>query len=142
MREKSEAFDPDQDPKIDLIPSLAAITAQGLDPKNLTVAIKIDPKKRQPLTDRHSIVVTDSEKTANWTVPSLRELFRGGRLPPADMDHYPEEYAPCFFFIENYFLGICNALGDRTDQEMEEIYSALRGRPDGRSLGLTHDLMW
>jgi hypothetical protein len=33
-------------------------------------------------------------------------------------------------------------MGDRTDQEMEEIYSALRRRPDGRSLNVVHDLLW
>ncbi len=58
------------------------------------------------------------------------------------MDHYPPEYAPHFFFIENQLLTVCDAMGDRTDQEMEEIYSALRRRPDGRSLGVLHDLVW
>ena len=39
-------------------------------------------------------------------------------------------------------LTLCDAMGDRTDQEMEEVYSALRRRPDGRSLGLAHDFLW
>ena len=41
-----------------------------------------------------------------------------------------------------YQLALCDASKDRTDQEMEDIYSALRRRPDGRSLGAIHDFMW
>jgi hypothetical protein len=58
------------------------------------------------------------------------------------MDHYPEEYSPHFYFIEHHVLALCDAMGDRTDQEMEEIYSMLRRRPDGRSLGAVHDVVW
>ena len=58
------------------------------------------------------------------------------------MDHYPEEYCPHFYFIENHVLTVCSAKGDRTDQELEEIYSMLRRRPDGRSLGAVHDFLW
>jgi hypothetical protein len=75
-------------------------------------------------------------------VPTLRELFRGNRAPPPDMDHYPPEYTPLFYFIETHFLTLCDARGDRTDQEMEEIYFMLRRRPEGRSLGASHDFMW
>jgi hypothetical protein len=52
------------------------------------------------------------------------------------------EYAPHFFFIEKHVLSICDVIGDRTDQEMEEIYSMFRRRPDGRSLGAVHDFFW
>jgi len=37
---------------------------------------------------------------------------------------------------------VCDAQGDATDQELESISSALRRRPDGRSLGATHDFLW
>ena len=33
-------------------------------------------------------------------------------------------------------------MGDRSDQELEEVYSMLRRRPDGRSLGAVHDFLW
>ena len=39
-------------------------------------------------------------------------------------------------------LTVCDAQGDRTDQELEEIYSMLRRRADGRSLGPMHDFLW
>ncbi len=35
-----------------------------------------------------------------------------------------------------------NAFGDRRDAELRDIYSALRRRPDGRSLGFVHDYIW
>jgi hypothetical protein len=76
--------------------------------------------------------------TAKTLLPglcSLAKLFRGNRTPPPDMDHYPEEYVPYFHLIENHVLTICEAMVDRTDQKMEDIYTALLKRPDGRSLG-------
>jgi len=79
--------------------------------------------------DRHAVPLTNGEEILVWQVPTLRELLRGNRAPPADMDHYPPEYTPLFYFIETHFLTLCGARGDRTDQEMEEIYSMLRRRP-------------
>ena len=127
----------------DLIPSLRAVVeAEGLNPDKLTVALEADDHRNIRVLDKHSVPVIDGDKMAVWAVPTLAELFRGSRTPPADMDHYPEEYAPHFFFIENHVLTVCEAKGDRTDQEMEEIYSMLRRRPDGRSLGAVHDFLW
>jgi hypothetical protein len=127
----------------DLFPSLRALVeTAGLNPDKLIVALETDDRRNIRVLDKHSVPVTDGEKMAGWQVPALGELFRGSRTPPPDMDHYPEEYAPHFFFIENHVLTICEAKGDRTDQEMEEIYSMLRRRPDGRSLGAIHDFLW
>jgi len=39
-------------------------------------------------------------------------------------------------------LSLCSARGNLTDQQTEEIYSMLRRRPDGRSLGVEHDFVW
>jgi hypothetical protein len=128
---------------IDLAPSLRSLVeSEGLNPDKLTVALNADDRGNIRVQDKHSVPVTDGEKVAQWQVPTLSELFRGSQTPPADMDHYPEEYTPHFFFIESHVLGICEAKGDRTDQEMEEIYSMLRRRPDGRSLGAVHDFLW
>jgi hypothetical protein len=127
----------------DLVPALRQVVeAGGLNPDKLIVALEADDRRYIRVLDRHSVPLCDGEKIVRWPVPALAELFRGSRTPPPDMDHYPEEYTPHFFFIENHVLTVCEANGDRTDQEMEEIYSMLRRRPDGRSLGAVHDFLW
>ena len=127
----------------DLVPTLRELVkAEGLNPDKLTVPLEADDRRNIRVLDRHSVPVHDGTKLVQWQVPALSELFRGSRTPPPDMDHYPEEYTPHFFYIENHVLTVCEAKGDRTDQEMEEIYSMLRRRPDGRSLGAVHDFLW
>jgi hypothetical protein len=127
----------------DPIPSLQALVAtHGLNPRKLTVALMADEQGNIRVCQKHSIPVTDGAKTVQWEVPSLAELFRGNAIPPNDINHYPPDYFPHFFFVEKHFLALCDASKDRTDQEMEDVYSALRRRPDGRSLGAVHDLMW
>jgi hypothetical protein len=130
-------------PAVDLAPSLReAVRVAALNPEKLSVAFEADGRNHIRILDKHTVQVADGRKAAAWAVPSLRELFRGDRPPPPDMDQYPPEYTPHFFFIENQVLTLCYAMGDRTDQEMEEIYTAIRRRPDGRSLSVTHDLLW
>jgi hypothetical protein len=127
----------------DLVPALRQLVeAGGLNPDKLSVALETDNHRNIRVVDKHSVPVTDGEKMVGWQVPTLAGLFRGSRTPPSDMDHYPQGYTPHFFFIENHVLTLCGAKGDRTDQEMEEIYSMLRRRPDGRSLGAAHDFLW
>ncbi len=133
----------DADSPLDLIPSLHDLIAtEGLDSSRLSVAIEASDDRRIRVRDRHSIPVTDKKKLAFWPVAALRELFRGNATPPADIAHYPPEYCGHFFFIESHVLSVCDVIGDRTDQEMEEIYRALRRRPEGRSLGPMHDFVW
>jgi hypothetical protein len=130
-------------PLVDLVPSLCTMLAsEGLDAGNLSVALETDDRGHIRVVDRHSVPVSDGKKLVFWPVASLRELCRGNRPAPADMDHYPPEYCAHFYFIENHLITACDAQGDRTDQELEEIYSTLRRRPDGRSLGTTHDFLW
>jgi hypothetical protein len=127
----------------DPVPSLQALVAtHELNPRKLAVAFEADGRGSVRVCQKHSIPVTDGAKIVPWEVPALAELFRGNGVPPEDIEHYPEAYDPHFFFIEEQFLTLCDCSKDRTDQEMEEIYSALRRRPDGRSLGATHDFMW
>ena len=127
----------------DLFPTLRTLVeSEGLDAERLSVALEASDQGNIRVQDKHSVPVYDGKKMARWQVPALGELFRGSRTPPPDMDHYPAEYAPHFYFIENHVLTVCAAKGDRTDQEMEEIYSMLRRRPDGRSLGVVHDFLW
>ncbi len=126
-----------------LVPSLEEVVrVHGTDPRKLTVSLEADSHKHDRLRDKHKVCLWDGQKMTAWNVASLRELFRGDRKPPADMDHYPEAYREHFFFIETQLLTLCDAMGDRTDQELEEIYAALRRRPDGRSLGVAHDFLW
>ena len=127
----------------DLFPTLQRLVeTEGLDSEHLSLPLGADDRGNIRVQDKHSIPVFDGKKMAHWQVPALAELFRGSRTPPPDMDHYPEEYCPHFFFLEDHVLTVCAAKGDRTDQEMEEIYSMLRRRPDGRSLGAVHDFLW
>jgi hypothetical protein len=127
----------------DFAPDLRTLVeAKGLNPEKLCVALETDDHHNIRVLDKHSVPVSDGQKMAYWPVPTLTGLCRGNRAPPPDMDHYPKEHAPCFFLIESHVLTVCQALGDRTDQELEEIYSMLRRRPDGRSLGVVHDFLW
>jgi len=138
-----QAADDSLSPATNLAPTLRALVeAEGLEPERLSVALEASDQGNIRVQDKHSVLVSDGKKMARWQVPALGELFRGSRTPPPDMDHYPEEYALHFYFIENHVLTVCAAKGDRTDQEMEEIYSTLRRRPDGRSLGAVHDFLW
>ena len=128
---------------IDLFPSLRSLVeADGLDAAKLSIAVEKVGERGVRFTDKHLVLVTDSEKVVNWPIASLAELFRGDKLPPPNINHYPEEYVPYFFFVERQFMMLNDIMGDRTDREMEEVYSALRRRPDGRSLGVTHDFIW
>jgi hypothetical protein len=134
---------------LDLVPSLKELVEKsGLDPWNLSVAVQMSPEGRICLSDRKSVRVFDGKRMAHWSVPSLRELWRGKQLPPVDMDRYPEDYCGYFYFLEKHLLNLSDARsangtqGDLTDQEVEGGYSALRRRPDGRSLGSTHDFLW
>jgi len=114
----------------------------------LSVAVQMSPEGRIRLSDRKSVRVFDGERLAHWSVPSLRELWRGKQLPPVKLDRYPRDYCGYFYFLEKHLLNLSDArsandtLGDLTDQEIEDVYSALRRRPDGRSLGSTHDFLW
>ncbi len=134
----------DDGASIDPVPSLRELVEkEGLDVRRLTVAAAADEQHRIRVKDKHSIFLTDGKTSAVWEVRSLRELFRGDKAPPPDMDQYPPEYARCFFSIEKHVLTACDLEGDRTDQEMEPIYSALRRRPDGKThLGPLHDFLW
>ena len=130
---------------VELLPSLRAVVeAGGLDAQNLKVGLVADNQGQVTMSDKHSVPLSDGDKVAWWPVSSLRELVRGHTAPPppAQMNRYPPEYCTCFYFVESHTLLLCDATTDRTDQEMEQVYATLRRRPDGRSLGLTHDFLW
>ncbi|MBM3836910.1 MAG: hypothetical protein FJ398_02910 [Verrucomicrobia bacterium] len=138
--------DDELEPAVELIPSLQELViAQGLKAEKLQLALEVNEGQKQVrVLDRRSVPLYDGEKAVFWEAPPLREMFRGGRQPPPDseMNRYPPEYSLYFYLIENHVLLLSDQIGDRTDQELEEVYSLLRRRPDGKSLGTVHDALW
>jgi hypothetical protein len=132
----------------EFVPSLRREFEQVLpDPKRiLLVAVPVEkPGANRPpvpaLRDRGLLSLTDGKSVWSWETNSLRALFRGDKQPPVLGDH-PEVYNECFMLMELHVLEVSKFFGDQRDAEMREIYSALRRRPDGRSLGFVHDYMW
>jgi hypothetical protein len=132
----------------DFAPSLREeFDAQPLDLKKIIlVAIPVkDPAEHQgfvpALKDRRELSLTDGKNVCFWETDSLRALFRGSRQPPV-LGDYPEAYEDSFTLLDLHALEIAKFSGDWRDAEMLEIFSTLRRRPDGRSLGLVHDYMW
>ena len=83
---------------VDLLVSLgAAVKDARLDPEKLTVALPSGRPGQVEVGDRHSILVYDGTNFATWLVPSLRDLLRGDRQQPADMDHYPKDVLTFIF---------------------------------------------
>ena len=118
-----------------------------VDPRRMVLAaIRVkDSNIHRPLVradaDRSSISISDGKQAWIWETTSLRALFRGARQPPV-LGAYPEAYNDSFSLLDMHALEISKWFGDRRDAEMKEIYSMLRRRPDGRSLGFVHDYMW
>ena len=132
----------------DFVPSLRqAMEKQPLDlTKVIRVAVPMagaeDEEPRVPeMIDRTCLFLTAGGEVCPWETDSLRALFRSDRQPPVLGDH-PQAYEESFITFDLHALEISQIIGDRRDEEMREIYSALRRRPDGRSLGFVHDYMW
>lgn len=130
------------------VPGLRQVFEQPpLDPRKIiSVAIPIkNPEEHRGLVpaapDRRLLSLTNGKDFWFWETSSLRALFRGDKQPPV-LGDYPEAYNDSFMLLDLHALEISKFFGDRRDAEMREIYSALRRRPDGRSLGFVHDYMW
>lgn len=102
---------------------------------------KPQPPFEPPAFDRKILWITARDKMCSWQADSLRALFRGDRQPP-HLGDYPEAYSEAFMILDMHALEFSRLFGDRRDAEMLEIYSNLRRRPDGRSLGPAHNYMW
>ncbi len=132
----------------DFVPGLRqAVEKEAFDLKKMIrVALPVK-NPHQParavvdLKDRREIWLTDGEKGCLWKTDSLRALFRGDKRPPV-LGDYPEAYNEVFMMLDLHVLELSRFIGDRRDAEMLEIYSCLRRRPDGKSMGLAHDYMW
>jgi hypothetical protein len=130
----------------DFVPGLRqAVEEEAFDLKKMIrVALPIkDPHEQAKvdLKDRREIWLTDGKKSCLWETDSLRALFRGDKRPPV-LGDYPEAYNEVFALLDMHVLELSRFIGDRLDAEMLEIYSCLRRRPDGKSMGLAHDYMW
>ena len=86
------------------------------------------------MEDRSLISITDGKNFWFWEVDSLQSLYRGDKQTPV-LGDYPEAYNDSFILFDLHVLEISKFFGDRRDAEMKEIFSTLRRRPDGRSLG-------
>lgn len=133
----------------DFVPSLReALADQSLDLDDFMLLAAVptadgnpdDPPQPVEL-DRRLIHLVVGDNLCEWDVDSLRSLFRGDRKPPT-LGDYPDAYNEEFLILEMHLLQISDIFGDRRDDEMREIYSLLRRRPDGKSIGFVHNYMW
>ncbi len=131
---------------LDPVPSLrAAARRAGVRPRELVLCMPAPGEDETGPRDRARIVVGQLQRHAVWTVPALSALFRGTRQPPPDseMERYPERYVPFLYGIEGPVGRHCATAGlEPTDGEFIELYASLRRRPDARSTGPLHDLLW
>ncbi len=112
----------------------------------LRLAVPIDTgeteRPRLPAhMDRHRAVLTDGTNTWAWEIESLAGLFRGTKQPP-ELGNPPQAYEHCLMVLDLHALELSKIFGARRDAEMKEVYSMLRRRPDGKSLGFVHDYLW
>jgi len=134
------------DPAMDPVASLQkALEDHKLATSRLTIAWEQDLSGVPVIKNRREILLCDGEKIAPWVISFLQELFRSAGLPPAveDMERYPKKYIPFFYLIEGTVVQACDAgRWNLTDDEFVRIYSEMRRRPEGQSLGFVHDAVY
>jgi len=121
-----------------------AAEAGGVDVARLRLSLPLGEGDTTLRIPRHEIWVSDGEGHALWRVEALRPLCRGDRQPPPDvaMERYPPKYVLFFAGIEHSVLLFCALTRQPTDAECLDLYAQMRRRPDGRSLGPLHDVIW
>ncbi len=134
--------------KDDLFPSLLDLVRNNLtefpnmDFSKLSLAIYADAQDRLFIPRREDIAVVYEDKSFEWHNDSIRALFRGNHIPP-DLKEYPPEYDFFFYRIESQIILLSEHLEhELCDVDFEEIFSAMRRRPDGRRINLMHDVVW
>lgn len=129
------------------MPSLRqALETAPFDPdKVLLLAVPVDPdaqrRKLPAQMNRHCAMLNDGRNAWEWQIDSMAGLFRGTNQPPV-LGDYPQAYDTSFMLLDMHALELSKIYGARRDTEMKEVYSMLRRRPDGKSLGFVHDYMW
>jgi len=143
---KNERMEGASETGFDLVESLQqAADRGGLKPDDLFLRILFSSGEEAHREDRADVLLGKGDRLAEWRVESLRALFRGDRQPPPDseMAHYPEAYIPFFYRVEYNVYQYCLTMElSPTDADLLEIYSQMRRRPDGKSLGPLHDVVW
>ena len=145
FKKRSERSDVDALDAVHPVASLRLAAEEGgVDVAQLRLSIPLGEGDTALRSNRHEIGVSDGVGQALWRVEALRPLFRGDRQPPPDvaMERYPEEYVLFFAGIEHSVLLFCTLTRHPTDAECLELYAQMRRRPDGRSLGPLHDVIW
>ncbi len=138
-----ELFDP-----VELHPNLRQ--AFGSNPPDFKVmphvAVPVvDPKAARLEIPKHfhrsDIFLFWGDSSHTWHVDSLKSLLRGDKVPP-ELGAHPKAYNACFALFDLHIVELANLFGEPRDEELREIVSTLRRRPDGKSLGFTHDYLW
>lgn len=129
------------------VPELMALLEKDkIDPGELSVGFPVCDDGEIVFEDRTKIILHDRKnRHVEWRVDSLRALFRGTKTPPPDheMAHYPDEYVGFFYGIERYVHSACSIRNPYPfDEQFVEVYSMMRRRPDSKSTGLIHDVVW
>ena len=123
----------------------SVVERERLKLSSLEAALQVDESTGAlAMEGRRPVFLFDGTRLASWEVDSLQSLFRGDEPAPKEvLSAYPLEFNHLFFEIERNLPLIVSESGrSPTDGEFLEIYSALRRRPDGRSLGALHDYVW
>ena len=113
------------------------------DLKQLNLLLPVDAK---PFDRTHIAYALNksTEKVCELNVPSLRSLFRGNGELVIDRSDFKEEYIPFFHPIESTLVAVGQRLPESmiADDKFIEAFSAVRRRPDGKSAGYIHDVIW
>ncbi|MBM4144563.1 MAG: hypothetical protein FJ225_13390 [Lentisphaerae bacterium] len=144
-RRKEKSVDLERLDAVEPVEALRALAREnGLDIQKLKLSIPLGKGGTEFRIQRNELWVNDHAGNALWRVDALRPLFRGNRQPPSDeeMGHYPPEYVMFFYGIESNVRLFCALTRPPTDAEFLDLYTQMRRRPDGRSLGPLHDVIW
>jgi hypothetical protein len=145
FKKRRERSDMDALDAVQPVESLRHAAAEGgIDVARLRLSIPLGDGDTALRSTRNEVWVRDGGRHALWRVDALRPLFRGDRQPPPDaaMERYPPEYVLFFAGIEHSVLLFCALTRQPTDAEFLDLYALMRRRPDGRSLGPLHDVIW
>jgi hypothetical protein len=95
--------------------------------------------------DRQTLRLSDtSDKEIIWQMPEMEKLWRGTQKFPLNAlkGEPPEDYLPIFHFIEKNIFRLASAAEGWRDTQFQEAFSAVRRRPQGKTLGACHDAVW
>jgi len=136
-------FNTKKEDGISFIPSFQKIVKEKhLNVSKINISIPANKQSEPHIENRYCLYLNDGKHVEEWHIDSLREMFRGEKHPPKNMDHYPEEYCGMFFSIEKNILWASGMINDTTDDEFVRLFNLIKRRPDGRSEGFMHDVIY